>query len=139
MVAPILSGAGRVRGSYAALVTRGLAELGRLVLAEGGRSETVMGLAGLGDVVLTCTSDQSRNFAFGRRLGAGMSIEAALAASRGVVEGAGSVAPMVTRAERLGVELPIAAAVDRVLNHGADLSHEVAALLARPPRGDETV
>lgn len=135
----IAAGLGFGANARAALVTRGLAELGRLVLAEGGRSETVMGLAGLGDVVLTCTSDQSRNFAFGRRLGAGMSIEAALAASRGVVEGAGSVAPMVTRAERLGVELPIAAAVDRVLNHGADLSHEVAALLARPPRGDETV
>jgi len=133
----IAAGLGFGANARAALITRGLAELGRLVLAEGGRRETVMGLAGLGDVVLTCTSDQSRNFAFGRRLGEGASIEAARTASRGVIEGATSAAPMVARADRLGVELPIAAAVDRVLSHGADLGHEVAALLARPPRGDE--
>ncbi len=71
----------------AALITRGLAELARLVAALGGRAETVMGLSGLGDVVLTCTSGQSRNYAFGRRLGEGMARDAALAASRGVVEG----------------------------------------------------
>lgn len=135
----IATGLGFGANARAALITRGLAELGRLVLAEGGRRETVMGLAGLGDVVLTCTSDQSRNFAFGRRLGEGASIAAARAASSGVIEGAMSVAPMMARAQRLQVDLPIAAAVDRVVNHGADLDQEVAALLARPLPGSEAI
>lgn len=134
----IAAGLGFGANARAALITRGLAELGRLVLAEAGQRETVMGLAGLGDVVLTCTSDQSRNFAFGQRLGEGASIAAARAASSGVIEGAMSVAPILARARRRGVDLPIAAAVDRVVNQGADIGREVAALLARPPRGDET-
>ncbi len=122
----------------AALITRGLAELARLVAALGGRAETVMGLAGLGDVVLTCTSGQSRNYAFGLRLGEGMARDAALAASRGVVEGAGTAAALLARGRDLDLDLPVTAAVDAVLNRGADMEAVAAALLARPPRGAET-
>lgn len=122
----------------AALVTRGLAELARLVAGLGGRSETVMGLAGLGDVVLTCTSGQSRNYSFGRRLGEGMDRDAAMQASRGVVEGAATAAALLAQGRSLGLDLPVTAAVDAVLNHGAALQATAAALMARPPRGAET-
>lgn len=122
----------------AALVTRGLAELARLVSGLGGRAETVMGLAGLGDVVLTCTSGQSRNYSFGRRLGEGMDRDAAMRASRGVVEGAATAAGLLARGRALGLDLPVTAAVDAVLNQGADLQATAAALMARPLRGAET-
>lgn len=122
----------------AALITRGLAELARLVAGLGGRAETVMGLAGLGDVVLTCTSGQSRNYAFGRRLGEGRSIDEALSASAGVVEGAATAASLLARGRSLGLDLPVTEAVDAVLNRGADLKATAVGLLARPSRGAET-
>ncbi|EDP61342.1 Glycerol-3-phosphate dehydrogenase (NAD(P)+) [alpha proteobacterium BAL199] len=122
----------------AALITRGLAELARLAAGLGGRAETVMGLAGLGDVVLTCTSGQSRNYAFGHRLGEGRSIDEALAASAGVVEGAVTAASLLARGRSLGLDLPVTEAVDAVLNRGADLKATAMGLLARPSRGAET-
>jgi len=122
----------------AALITRGLAELARLVAALGGRPETVMGLAGLGDVVLTCTSGQSRNYSFGRRLGAGSSRGDALAASPGVVEGASTAAALLGLGRRLGLDLPVTEAVDAVLNQGADPKAAAGVLLARPPGRAET-
>jgi len=134
----IADGMGTGDNARAALITRGLAELARLVAALGGRPETVMGLAGLGDVVLTCTSGQSRNYSFGRRLGEGASREAALAASPGVVEGAVTAASLLARGRDLGLDLPVTEAVDAVLNRGADLVATAAALMARPPRGAET-
>lgn len=134
----IADGLGAGDNARAALITRGLAELARLVAALGGRLETVMGLSGLGDVVLTCTSGQSRNYSFGRRLGAGSSREAALAASKGVVEGAATAAGLLARGTALGLDLPVTEAVDAVLNRGADPAATAAALLARPTRGAET-
>lgn len=122
----------------AALITRGLAELARLVAALGGRPETVMGLSGLGDVVLTCTSGQSRNYSFGRRLGEGSSRDDAMMASRGVVEGAATAASLLARGRSLCLDLPVTAAVDAVLNRGADLRETATALMARPSRGAET-
>ena len=116
----------------AALITRGLAEMSRLVLARGGKPETLMGLAGLGDLTLTCTATQSRNYSFGVALGRGDSVETACAASRGVVEGRFSAAATLTLAESCKVEMPICAAVDAVVNAGADLDTTIAALLARP-------
>lgn len=126
--------AGRRLGdnARAALITRGLAEMSRLVLARGGKAETLMGLAGLGDLTLTCTATQSRNYSFGVALGEGQSLDAALAASRGVVEGRFSAAAAVAMAEAFRVELPICAAVDAVVNRGAALDETIAALLARP-------
>jgi glycerol-3-phosphate dehydrogenase (NAD(P)+) len=116
----------------AALITRGLAETVRLALAKGGRMETVMGLSGLGDVTLTCTSPQSRNFSLGVALGEGRRLGEVMAARRSVAEGVWSAAAVVAVAQRLGVEMPIAAAVDRVINRGADIEATIADLLARP-------
>jgi glycerol-3-phosphate dehydrogenase (NAD(P)+) len=126
--------AGRRLGdnARAALVTRGLAEMTRLALARGGKVETMMGLSGLGDLTLTCTASQSRNYSFGVALGEGRSLEAALAASRGVVEGRFSAAAVVALAESQEIEMPICAAVDAVVNRSADLEETIAQLLARP-------
>jgi len=126
--------AGRRLGdnARAALITRGLAELSRLVLARGGKAETLMGLAGLGDLTLTCTTTQSRNYSFGVALGQGETLDAALAASRGVVEGRFSAAAAVAMARQHKVEMPICAAVDAVVNHGAALEATIAELLSRP-------
>jgi len=126
--------AGRQLGdnARAALVTRGLAEMTRLALAEGARPETLMGLSGLGDLTLTCTAEQSRNYSFGAALGAGKTLAEALATSRGVVEGRFSAAAVVALAGRSGVEMPICAAVDAVVNRSADLEATIAELLGRP-------
>ncbi|MGD1880677.1 MAG: NAD(P)H-dependent glycerol-3-phosphate dehydrogenase [Kiloniellaceae bacterium] len=126
--------AGRQLGdnARAALITRGLAEMSRLVLARGGKAETLMGLAGLGDLTLTCTATQSRNYSFGVALGRGESVEAASAASRGVVEGRYSAAATLAMAAGLTVEMPICAAGDAVVNRGADLEETIAGLLGRP-------
>ena len=110
----------------AALVTRGLAEIRRLVIAEGGEAETVAGLAGLGDLMLTATSPTSRNYAYGRALGAGEPPPAALA------EGAATAEPALVRAARAGVELPIAAAVADIVAGRADIDSAMKRLLARP-------
>ena len=112
----------------AALVTRGLAEIRRLVIAEGGEAETVAGLAGLGDLMLTATSPTSRNYAWGLALGRGEPPPAALA------EGAYTAEPALLRAGRVGVELPIAAAVADIVAGRADIDSAMKRLLARPAR-----
>lgn len=126
--------AGRHLGdnARAALITRGLAEMSRLVFAHGGKPETLMGLAGLGDLTLTCTATQSRNYSFGVALGRGEDVASATAASRGVVEGRFTAAATQAMARKFNVEMPICAAVDAVVNHGAELEGTIAALLARP-------
>jgi glycerol-3-phosphate dehydrogenase (NAD(P)+) len=116
----------------AALITRGLAEMARLALAKGGRPETLMGLSGLGDLVLTCTSLQSRNQSLGVALGEGRALAAILAERRSVAEGVTSAAAAAALAGRLGVDMPITAAVDAILHHGAAIDQAIAALLARP-------
>ena len=116
----------------AALITRGLAEMVRLALAKGGRAETLMGLSGLGDLVLTCTGLQSRNHSLGVALGEGRALKDILAERRSVAEGVTSAAAAVALARRLGVDMPITAAVDAILHHGAAVDQAIAALLARP-------
>jgi glycerol-3-phosphate dehydrogenase (NAD(P)+) len=130
--------AGRALGdnARAALITRGLAEMARLALARGARPETLMGLSGLGDLVLTATGTQSRNYAFGVALGQGGRAAEVLAASRAVVEGVATASAVVRLAAEAKVEMPIAAAVDAVLNHGADLEATIRGLLARPLRAE---
>jgi len=118
----------------AALITRGLAEVLRLVLALGGRAETCMGLAGLGDLTLTCTGPQSRNLSLGIALGRGRRLGDILAERRSIAEGVPSAAAVMERARRAGTDMPIVAAVDAVLNRGADIDAEIRALLARPVR-----
>jgi glycerol-3-phosphate dehydrogenase (NAD(P)+) len=116
----------------AALITRGLAEMVRLALRKGGQAETLMGLSGLGDLVLTCGSLQSRNHSLGVALGEGRALADILAERRSVTEGVTSAAAAAVLAARLGVEMPIVAAVDAILHHGAAVDQAVAALLARP-------
>lgn len=132
IAAGAVMGAGLGENARAALVTRGLAELGRLVVAQGGRMETVAGLSGLGDLLLTCTGPSSCNFAFGVALGQGVTPEAALARSRGVVEGAVSAAALLRRAG--DVELPVCQAVAGLVGERTTLTEAIGALLARPPR-----
>ncbi len=115
----------------AALVARGLAEMTRLATALGGQQATLMGLSGLGDLSLSCFSRTSRNYDFGVRLGSGEPLSELLQAAT-VVEGAPTAAAIMQRARRLRIELPICAAVDAVVHHGADLERTIHGLLARP-------
>jgi len=120
----------------AALITRGLAEMARLALAKGGRAETLMGLSGLGDLTLTCTSLQSRNHSLGVALGEGKRLADILAARRSVAEGVTSASAAAALAQRLGIEMPIVAAVDAILHHGAGVDAAIEALLSRPFRNE---
>jgi glycerol-3-phosphate dehydrogenase (NAD(P)+) len=129
----IAIGRGLGENARAALITRGLAELGRLVAAAGGRRETAMGLSGAGDLILTATSGQSRNTSLGRELGAGRALGDILAARQSVAEGVDSAAAVVALACRLGVEMPICEAVAAVLA-GRDIDAQLGRLLARPLR-----
>ena len=116
----------------AALITRGLAEMTRMALAKGGEARTLMGLSGLGDLTLTCNAVQSRNFSLGVALGRNRPLAAILAERTTVAEGVFSASSVMALAGRLGIEMPICAAVDAVLNRGADLDSAIAGLLARP-------
>ena len=117
----------------AALISRGLAEMVRLSTALGGRAETAMGLAGLGDLVLTCTDDQSRNRRFGLALGEGCSVEDAQQRAGTVVEGAHACKDIMMLAKAWQVELPIAEQVNAVVWGGATPDTAVKQLLARSP------
>jgi len=130
--------AGRRLGdnARAALITRGLAEMVRLARAKGGRAETLMGLSGLGDLTLTCTALQSRNHSLGFALGEGQALGDILAPRRSIAEGVSSAAAIAALARRLGVDMPIVAAVDAILHHAAAIDEAVAGLLARPFRGE---
>jgi len=132
----IAEGRGFGDNARAALVTRGLAELTRLCLAKGGRAETMMGLSGLGDLVLTCTSTQSRNYSLGLALGVGRTLAEILGERHSVAEGVYTASAAVALAAKLGIEMPIATAVDAVLNKGADINVVIEALLARPLRAE---
>jgi glycerol-3-phosphate dehydrogenase (NAD(P)+) len=116
----------------ATLITRGLVEMARLGLAKGARLETFMGLSGIGDLTLTCNNVQSRNMSLGVALGEGRRPADVLAERREVTEGAFSAEAIASLAQRLGVDMPIATAVDAVLNHGADVDAVSARLIAHP-------
>ena len=120
----------------AALITRGLVEMTRLCIAKGGRAETMMGLCGLGDLTLTCNSAQSRNFSLGVALGTGEALADLLRTRRTIAEGVFSAAAVAGLARRLGIEMPIVAAVDAVLNRGEGLDAAIDGLLSRPFRAE---
>lgn len=120
----------------AALITRGLAETGRLSAAMGGARETLMGLAGLGDLVLTCTGDLSRNRRVGLALAQGRSLPEILADIGHVAEGVTAARAARRLAAHYGVDMPICAAVDRVLHEGLPVRAAVAQLLQREPRSE---
>lgn len=134
IAAGVVVGAGLGENARAALITRGLAELTRCVAALGGRAETVAGLSGLGDLLLTCTGAASRNYRCGLALGQGETLAAALAASPGVVEGVATAPALLARAA--GLDLPICAAVAALLAGRLTVEDAVAALLARPLRDE---
>jgi glycerol-3-phosphate dehydrogenase (NAD(P)+) len=130
----ISDGRGLGDSARAALTTRGFAELMRFGKKLGARPETLTGLAGLGDLLLTCSSHQSRNYSFGLAIGQGALVSAALAASRGVVEGAHTARVAQALAMRHEVDMPIVAAVSAIIDQGAEPAQEIARLLARPVR-----
>lgn len=124
------------KSAHAALIARGFAEMTRLGVAMGGRAETLAGLCGLGDLVLTCSSPQSRNMSFGLALGQGQSVEAILASRNAVTEGVATAPALVTLAEQKGVEMPISAAVNEVLSGRTTVPDAMTALLSRPYKGE---
>jgi len=134
IAAGAVMGAGLGENARAALITRGLAEVGRLVAALGGRAETVAGLSGLGDLLLTCTGPGSRNYSLGLALGQGMALSAILAGRDAATEGVATAPALVARAN--GVDLPICAAVAALLDGRWRLDQAIAALLARPRRDE---
>jgi glycerol-3-phosphate dehydrogenase (NAD(P)+) len=132
----VVAGRGLGSSAHAALVTRGFAELSRLAVALGGRAETVAGLCGLGDLVLTCSSPQSRNMSVGLALGRGESLESALAGKLSVAEGVASAPAVRDLARKLGVETPISDAVAAILAGEVSVDEAIAGLLARPLRSE---
>ncbi|MDO8108179.1 NAD(P)H-dependent glycerol-3-phosphate dehydrogenase [Isoptericola sp. b441] len=132
----IAQGRGYGDNTTATLITRGLAEIARLGLALGADVETFAGLAGMGDLFATCDSPLSRNHQLGRRIGEGMDLEHALAATPGTAEGVKTARSVVELAQRIGVDMPISSAVSAVLHEGqpVDLMGEL--LLARPHKAD---
>ncbi|HET8729387.1 MAG TPA: NAD(P)H-dependent glycerol-3-phosphate dehydrogenase [Alphaproteobacteria bacterium] len=132
----IAEGRGMGANTRASLITRGIAEIARLAAAKGGRPQTLMGLSGLGDLTLTCSNTQSRNMSFGLALGRGETREQALAGRRAVVEGIANAASVTALARRLGVDMPICAAVDAILHHGMPIDDAIRGLLDRPWRAE---
>jgi glycerol-3-phosphate dehydrogenase (NAD(P)+) len=134
--AGLSDGLGFGANTRVALITRGLKEMTRLGVALGARTETFMGLAGLGDLVLTCTDDQSRNRRFGLLLAAGRSPEAALAEIGQSVEGYAAARAIESVAVRAGVEMPLCAVVYRVLYEKLPVRDAVRALMSRPIKAE---
>lgn len=128
----ISDGRGMGDSARAALTTRGFAELVRFGRKMGAKPETLTGLSGLGDLLLTCSSTQSRNYSFGHAIGGGASVTEALARSKGVVEGAFTATIAHTLAVRHGVDMPIVDAVHAIVDDGRSPDQEIARLLARP-------
>ena len=127
-------GAGLGENARAALVTRGVAEIARLIVALGGRAETAAGLSGMGDLVLTCTGNASRNFSLGLGLGRGGSLAALCPPDGPVVEAVGTAPALLARAA--GLDLPICAAVGDLLAGRATLAEAVARIMSRPMRDE---
>jgi glycerol-3-phosphate dehydrogenase (NAD(P)+) len=138
IAAGAVTGAGLGENARAAVVTRGLAELGRLVVALGGRQETVMGLSGLGDLLLTCTGAASRNFSLGLALGRGETLADILSRRQAVTEGVTTAPALIERARQAdqAVDLPICQGVAAFLAGRASLAEAMAGLLSRPLRDE---
>ena len=133
----VVDGLGLGQNARAALIARGYAEMLRFGLALGARAETLSGLCGLGDLVLTCSSTSSRNFALGKALGQGQSAAEALAGKSSVAEGAATAPVLNDLAAQRGIDMPIVAAVCRLLAGDAPAGTVVADLLARPLKAEQ--
>ena len=136
IAAGAVMGAGLGENARAALITRGLAEISRLAVALGGRADPVAGLSGLGDLLLTATGPGSRNTSLGMALGRGENLTDILGARQGVTEGVATAPALVARAARLGVEIPICAAVAELVSGRLTVREAVAQLLSRPSRAE---
>ena len=127
IAAGIVIGAGLGDSARAALMTRGYAEMLRLALALGARAETLAGLSGLGDLVLTCTSAQSRNFRFGQALGSGQGFDPKV-----TVEGAATAKAVTNMARTMNIDMPVTAMVAALIDQQITLPQAIQALLSRP-------
>jgi glycerol-3-phosphate dehydrogenase (NAD(P)+) len=132
----VVDGRGLGLNARSALISRGFAEMTRFGLAKGARPETLAGLAGLGDLVLTCSSTSSRNFSLGKGIGEGAKAADLLADRRTVAEGAFTAPVLMRAADALGVDMPIVAAVCALLAEESSVSEVVDHLLARPLRSE---
>ncbi|MGO8952821.1 MAG: NAD(P)H-dependent glycerol-3-phosphate dehydrogenase [Rhodomicrobium sp.] len=136
IAAGIVEGRHLGASAHAALTTRGFAELARFGVALGGRFETLTGLSGLGDLILTCSSPQSRNMSLGQALGQGQPLEEILGARKSITEGVYSASAVVALARKHGVEMPICEAVNDVVKGRLSVDEAVDALLSRPLRAE---
>ena len=137
IAAGIVDGKGLGASAHAAIVTRGFAEMRRLGHALGARHETMMGLSGLGDLVLTCGSRQSRNMSLGRALGEGESLSAVLGERVAVTEGVFTAAAVVRIAQEKRIEMPITEAVHSVLEGHGSVDDAIAGLMSRPFKAED--
>jgi glycerol-3-phosphate dehydrogenase (NAD(P)+) len=135
IAAGIVAGRGLGASAAAALTTRGFAELVRFGKAYGARPETMMGLSGLGDLLLTCSTPQSRNFSFGVNLGRGRK-PGDIHATTGLAEGVFTAPVLLEMARERGVDMPISAAVAAVLDETMSVDQAIESLLARPIRAE---
>jgi glycerol-3-phosphate dehydrogenase (NAD(P)+) len=133
----IVAGADLGENARAALITRGMAEILRLGDKLGARAETLTGLSGFGDLVLSCGSEQSRNFSLGSALGRGEALNDILAARQSVTEGVYTAAALRKMASRLQIDMPLCAAVDDIVNNGVGVETAIQKLLARPFRDEK--
>jgi glycerol-3-phosphate dehydrogenase (NAD(P)+) len=136
IAAGIVDGRGLGASAHAALVTRGFAELRRFGAALGAKTETLMGLSGLGDLLLTCGSAQSRNMSLGRALGQGQTLQAVLGERRSVAEGVYTAAAVARVAAQKGIDMPICQAVDAIVDGRLSVDGAIGALLSRPQRAE---
>jgi len=132
----IVEGKGLGRSAHAALITRGFAEMTRMAVALGARAETLAGLCGLGDLVLTCSSSQSRNMSLGLALGQGQTVAEALAGKLTVAEGMASAPAVRDLANKLGVDMPICQAVAGILADEHTVDAAIMGLLSRPLKSE---
>jgi len=133
----VVDGLGLGQNARAALIARGYAEMLRFGIARGARAETLSGLCGLGDLVLTCSSTSSRNFSLGKALGEGQTAAEALVGKSSVAEGAATAPVLAELAKRDGIDMPIVEAVTRLLAGEASAKATVSDLLARPLRSEQ--
>jgi glycerol-3-phosphate dehydrogenase (NAD(P)+) len=135
----ISDGLGYGANARAALITRGMAEIRRFAAALGAESETLFGLAGIGDLILTCTDDQSRNRQLGLAIGSGLNIEQAVEKVGKTVEGMNAAPIVMKRAQAASVEMPIVEQVCKILFEGYDPRESVQALLCREQKAENKI
>ena len=132
----VVEGKGLGQNARAALIARGFAEMTRFGLAFGARAETLTGLSGLGDLVLTCSSTSSRNYSLGKGIGEGRSAAELLSDRKTVAEGAFTAPVLARLARERGIDMPIVDAVDALIAGRANIDQVLEALLSRPPRSE---